>query len=367
MRYEPGSFELPTPPGHACHVQWGRAGPSGRKPQRWMPSSHQPVSLRIRRALARAECQVSTTALRAIAERHHLSADTFARQPEVGIFNAIYLLGDDWVVRVPRQHPGHLSALRKEAVAVPAARAAGVRTPRCVAFDEACDLLPVPYAIYERVHGETLGLLQLDIQETPDAWRALGHDLALLHTGVPEASPAGGLTVEAMPDPRASAERLAGEGFFTVVEAHWLIGWLDTLALAALAPGWRRFIHNDVQATNIMVAAGSHEYLALLDWGSSGWGDPAWDFVGMPLRAVPLILEGYRAVVPLDADETAEARITWRQLQIALMLAKRPPQPERSWGERPLGMLLDILRFFADAPSARWRDASWPAPAFGLA
>jgi aminoglycoside phosphotransferase (APT) family kinase protein len=310
---------------------------------------------------------VSTTALRAIAERHHLASDSFNRLPEVGIFNAIYLLGEDWVLRVPRQHPAHLAALRKEAVAVPAARAAGVRTPHIVAFDEACDLLPVPYAIYERIHGETLGLLQLDVQETPSAWRALGHDLARLHTGVPEASPAGGLTVEAMPDPRASAEHLAGEGYFSVVEARWLTGWLDALAPAALTSGWRRFIHNDVQATNIMVATGSHDYLALLDWGSSGWGDTAWDFVGMPLRAVPLILQGYRAVAPLDADETAEARITWRQLQIALMLAKRLPQPERSWGERPLGMLLDILRFFAEAPTERWRDVSWPARAFEFA
>jgi aminoglycoside phosphotransferase (APT) family kinase protein len=311
--------------------------------------------------------EVSTTALRAIAERHHLAADSFTRLPEVGIFNAIYLLGDDWVLRVPRQHPAHLAALRKEAVAVPSARAAGVRTPRIVAFDEACELLPVPYAIYERVHGETLGLLQLDVHETPDAWRALGHDLALLHTGVPEASPAGGLAMEVMPDPRASVERLAREGYFSVVETRWLTGWLDALAPAALAPGWRRFLHNDVQATNIMVAAGSHEYLALLDWGSSGWADPAWDFVGMPLSAVPLILQGYRAVAPIDADDTAEARITWRQLQIALMLAKRPPQPERSWGERPLGMLLNILRFFVEDPGGRWRDASWPAPAFGFA
>lgn len=34
----------------------------------------------------------------------------------------------------------------------------------------------------------------------------------------------------------------------------------------------------------------------------------AWDFAGVPLRAVPYLLEGYRAAA-LEADETVEARI----------------------------------------------------------
>jgi hypothetical protein len=33
---------------------------------------------------------------------------------------------------------------------VPAARVAGVRTPALIVFDDSLDLLPVPYAIYER-------------------------------------------------------------------------------------------------------------------------------------------------------------------------------------------------------------------------
>jgi aminoglycoside phosphotransferase (APT) family kinase protein len=114
-----------------------------------------------------------------------------------------------------------------------------------------------------------------------------------------------------------------------------------------------------MQATNVMVSDDASTFVALLDWGSCGWGDPAWDFVGMPLRAVPLMLEGYRAIHPLEADETAEERITWRQLQIALWLARRTPQPARSWGERPLSMLLDILRFFAEEPGERWRASRW--------
>jgi hypothetical protein len=43
---EPGTCAA-TPPGDGCHVPWGRAGPSGRKPHRCMPPPHQTVRLRI--------------------------------------------------------------------------------------------------------------------------------------------------------------------------------------------------------------------------------------------------------------------------------------------------------------------------------
>ena len=52
-----GCFELTTPRRDGCNVQAGRAGPSGRKRQRWMQSSHQSASLRIRRDSSPAECQ----------------------------------------------------------------------------------------------------------------------------------------------------------------------------------------------------------------------------------------------------------------------------------------------------------------------
>ena len=78
-----------------------------------------------------------------------------------------------------------------------------------------------------------------------------------------------------------------------------------------------RLLHRDAQATNIIVGSGG-AYRAILDWGCAGLGDPAWDCFGMPLRAVPFLLEGHREVAPLDGDETAEARILWRHLQWSL-------------------------------------------------
>ena len=305
--------------------------------------------------------KVDSEALRAISGRHGLEARTFSLLPAVGIFNRIYLLGEDFVLRVPRDHPVSAADARKEAVAVPAAREAGVRTPGMLAFDDSRERLPVPYSIYERVHGETLGLLSRDPIGFPDVWKELGRDLAFLHAGVTKDGPAAGLEMDEMPDPRPWPGELATEGYFTATEARWFAVWLDRLAPEALAPVPRRFLHGDSQSTNVMVRPGSAEYLAVLDWGSSGWGDPAWDFAGVPLRAVPSMLEGYRRIAPLDDDETAEARILWRHVQLSLYLMRRGPQPGRSWAERPLAMLLDVMRFLLDAPGERW--SRWAPPA----
>ena len=90
--------------------------------------------------------QVTAEALSVITGRHGLEANDFSRLRNAGIFNAIYLLGSEHVLRVPREGPPFVAAIRKEHVAVPAARVAGVRTPALVAFDDSLALLPVPYA-----------------------------------------------------------------------------------------------------------------------------------------------------------------------------------------------------------------------------
>jgi aminoglycoside phosphotransferase (APT) family kinase protein len=299
---------------------------------------------------------ISDETLEAISERHGLRAEEILPSKDAGIFNAIYLVGGEYVLRVPRDAPPFVAAIRKESVAVPTARAAGVRTPALVAFDDSLELLPVPYAIYERVHGETLGAMDLGPEDTPGVWHDVGRDLVGLHQGVGEHGPVANLECESLPDPRPMPGELASAGYFTAEEARWLSGWLDLLAPFALAPLPRRFRHGDLQTTNVMVRPDPPTYLTLIDWGACGWGDAAHDFAGIPLRAVPYMLEGYREVAPLPEDETAEARILWRHLQIPLYLLGRPPQPGLSWAERPAAMLLEIMRFFLGTPDRPWMN-----------
>lgn len=291
---------------------------------------------------------VTTEALAAVAARY--GATRVTPMPEVGIFNRLYALGDRLVLRVPRDHPAFIGAALKEARVVPAVVAAGVRTPALVDFDRSRSLLPVPYGVYERVVGVTVGGGQ---DAGPDAvWRSVGHDLARLHLSFAADGPLAGIDKEALPHPQGLLAALADEGYLTPLDAGWLEALLARLEGAVREATATRFSHGDVQTTNVMVDARGR-YLGLLDWGASGWGDPAEDFAGVPLRVVPALLSGYREVAPLEGDASAEARILYRHLQIALFLVRRPPQPDRSWAERPLGAMLETLYGLVTDP--RWR------------
>jgi hygromycin-B 7''-O-kinase len=81
--------------------------------------------------------------------------------------------------------PSISAALRREALAVPAARKVSVHTPELVAIDDSCELLPCLIAIYGRVHGETLESLELSPPQAGEVWRELGRELARLHAVAP--------------------------------------------------------------------------------------------------------------------------------------------------------------------------------------
>ena len=299
---------------------------------------------------------VSPETLSAIAARHGICTTDVERLLETGIFNAIYRLGAGAILRIPRNHPTFVATARHEAVAVPAARAAGVLTPSLLAFDDSLDLLPVPYTVYERVPGMHLESLDLDPAEAAEVWRAHGRNLALAHVGVPVAGDIGRLPPKtAEPDPRGLLAERVDEGWLAPLDARWLGRWLDRLAPTALEPTPGRFLHGDTQATNLMVSGSPLGYEAVIDWGSAAIGDATLDFAGPPLRAVPHMLAGHREVAPLDADATAEARILWRHLQLCIWTLPRGAAPGLSWAERPIPMLLEVLRFFMEPPDDRWR------------
>ena len=108
-------------------------------------------------------------------------------------------------------------------------------------------------------------------------------------------------------------------------------------------------------------AAGELEYAALIDWDAAGWCDPAWDFSGVPPSAALTMLAGHRELAPLVEDETAEARILWSHLQLALFGLHRGMGDWPAW--RIAGIvrrLLSGVRFFVGATYLR--DLGPPGP-----
>ena len=78
--------------------------------------------------------------------------------PATGVANWIYAT-EAVVLRVAANHGDSVSDARTESVAAPAARAAGIRTPEMLAFDDTRELVDRPYSLWERLHLETLGLM----------------------------------------------------------------------------------------------------------------------------------------------------------------------------------------------------------------
>lgn len=95
-----------------------------------------------------------------------------------GDVNWIYGIAEVAVLRVAgRGHPDWVNDARTESVAVPAFRAAEVRTPALLAFDGSRDIVDVPDTIYERVAGVDLSTFGA----ADHIHREVGRDLATLH------------------------------------------------------------------------------------------------------------------------------------------------------------------------------------------
>lgn len=306
-------------------------------------------------------------ALAAIARRHGLTAASVRPVPS-GEANHVFHLGDDLILRIPRNE-AFLRELAKEAVVIPAARNAGVRTPSVVAFDDTCSEVNVPYMVLTRAPGTDLARLTLSAAETEHVLREVGRQLATLH----RLTAATATELRADPvipsddhtdDPRALTLRLLAEGWIDVDASRWLTGWIDRLA-AHLPPDDppQVLLHGDIAPQNLLVSSDTGEVAltGIVDWGDAEWADPAVEFAKVPLSGVPAMLEGYRCESGEAAsagDTSWEARVLRVQLTWALArLADPAPRPgARHWTAPPASRLLGLLRFFTSAPPAPWNE-----------
>lgn len=76
--------------------------------------------------------------------------------PSTGLANRVYATRDV-ILRVVTDHEDAVVDALTESVAAPIARAAGILTPRLIAFDNSRKLVDRPFSLWERIHGETLG------------------------------------------------------------------------------------------------------------------------------------------------------------------------------------------------------------------
>ncbi len=247
--------------------------------------------------------------------------------PATGLANHIYAT-QDVVLRVATDHPDGIVDARTESVAARVVRATGILTPALIAFDDSRTLVDRPFSLWERVHGETLGLVDLEPRQRAEAWRQVGRELSRLHDRVRVCPDPNGYLDDPGREPDrvdALLKRLVDAQTITAAAAGEVERLAAELRSHVTSGTDLRFVHNDLHSMNVMCSI-SGALLAIIDWGDAGWGDPTLDFAAIPLDVLPEALDGYESETPGALGEVPDARITWDQLCCALKKTRQHPE-----------------------------------------
>jgi aminoglycoside phosphotransferase (APT) family kinase protein len=223
----------------------------------------------------------------------------------LGTDNANFRLGDELLVRLPRRPRTSVTLEKERRWLLKLAPQLPLAVPLQVADGVATDGYPFAWSVYRWLPGENATVARI-----ADPLQ-LAHDLAeliaaLWRIDATDGPPPGkhnffrGEPLAARDDAmRAGTATLAGELDTDAVTAMWD----DALA----APEWERppvWIHGDLDARNLLVQDG--RLSAVIDWGSTGVGDPACDVMVAWKVLPPDARDAFRGA--LDVDEATWSR-----------------------------------------------------------
>lgn len=201
------------------------------------------------------------------------AAQEIRRHPSTGTVNAIFRLGDDLYARLPRVKDWADSIEKEARLLTKAGGRLPLAVPELVALGQPNQDYPFRWALYRWIPGEIYrGTNVADETDAAIVLAAFVRQLQSLDR-VAELPPAGRL-------PLSGLDRLTtetAEQAKHLIDAKAVLGvWKDLLSTPPWdeAPVW---IHGDLLRPNLLVKDG--KLSAVLDFGSSGKGDPAFDLV----------------------------------------------------------------------------------------
>ena len=222
-----------------------------------------------------------------------------------GTVNAVYRLGADLCVRVPRRAEW-AAALEQEVRWLPVlAPSLPVPIPEPVALGAPSDEYPVAWAVYTWLDGTPM-LKAQRVDQTAIAEELAGFVEAIQRIEVPSDPPASNRRVplDARDEPvRASIPGLAADGIDIVAVTA---AWEHALA----APSWSGspvWMHGDLMPTNLLVR-GDGGLAGVLDFGVCTTGDPACESLLAWMTLTWSSRARYRELVALDDAAWARAR-----------------------------------------------------------
>jgi len=250
-----------------------------------------------------AEVGISAELARALLARQHPDlADLPIELAVEGWDNAVFRLGDDLALRLPRRAIG-AELIRHEQRWLPLLKdRLPLAIPAPVRIGVAQDNYPWPWSVTPWFAGETADLAPPD----EDQGEVLGGFFRALHLPAPEDAPRnpvrGVPLAERLPAFEARIAGLAAKG--VRLDAQIQAVWEDAVAAPNdAAPTW---IQGDPHPRNVVVADG--RITAIIDWGDMAQGDRASD-----LASVWMVLPSAAARRHAMAACGAVSEATWRR------------------------------------------------------
>ena len=229
-----------------------------------------------------------------------------------GTVNAMFRLGDDLAVRLPRtvQWAGDLD---REQTWLPLLRdRLTLQVPEPVASGEPTSEYPLPWAVYRWVDGDQYADALVD--DEPAAADDLARFVRELRAGSVDGAPATGRRPLAELDaPTRAALVEAGDLLDTSAA---LAAW-DRALEAPVFAGPKVWVHTDLLRPNLLVRGG--RLAAVIDFGAVGVGDPAADVIAAWAVFGAVGRDGYRDALDVD-DATWERARGYALTQAALIV-----------------------------------------------
>lgn len=230
-----------------------------------------------------------------------------------GVANEIYAT-PKFILRIPTDHEdANLDALT-ESVAAPLARENGIKTPKLICFDDSYTILNKTYSIWERIHGFTLGEIN-NYLHYYNTWKEIGFQLGKLHVNIKSCDdPKGWLD---NPD-RDYTKCMLIQGLLdNESKSLYLLELIENKYTDKTFSYKKCFVHGDTNEFNFLCTK-NDQLLSIIDWGDSGWGNPAIDFYMIPMDVLDDVLDGYNEIAGINVDFDFIYRIILDKIWIAI-------------------------------------------------
>ena len=236
-----------------------------------------------------------------------------------GTDNALYRLGDELVVRLPRVQSAVAQVGKEQRWLPQLAAALPIAIPAPLAKGAPAEGFPWAWSVYRWLPGDNARAAP--VTDKREAARTLAAFLRALRQIDPTGGPEPGAHNSGRGVPLATRDggvRRALEALRTDLDSRTLEAAATEWRAAIDASVWDRpgmWIHGDLHGGNMLVDGG--RLSAVIDWGCLGVGDPAcdlmvaWTFLDARAREV------FRAA--LDVDDAAWARSRGWALSMALI------------------------------------------------